>query len=172
MDAAELREMSDEQLELELKNTTESLFRLRIQAQTERLDAPSELRRHRRLVACIKTIQAERDLGSSLNVSAQFVRRSNGTPLTGSEYRAKLFDKNVFVKDPIVEAELDKNGQVRFTCNLKDENQRESFAKLFKEQPQVYIVLEKDSKAVFRSSPHAIRRKRERAAVKLGTFKV
>ena len=37
MKAAELRDMSDEQLELTLKETCESLFRLRIQAQTERL---------------------------------------------------------------------------------------------------------------------------------------
>jgi large subunit ribosomal protein L29 len=63
MKAAELREMSDEQLQLTLKETAENLFRLRIQAQTERLDAPSELRRHRRLVARIKTIQRERQSG-------------------------------------------------------------------------------------------------------------
>jgi len=60
MKASELRDMSDEQLALTLKDTCESLFRLRIQAQTERLDAPSELRRHRRLIARIKTIQRER----------------------------------------------------------------------------------------------------------------
>jgi large subunit ribosomal protein L29 len=36
------------------------LFRLRLQAQTERLDAPSELRKQRRLIARIKTIQHER----------------------------------------------------------------------------------------------------------------
>lgn len=56
----ELREMSDEQLQLTLNETIENLFRLRIQAQTERLDAPSELRRHRRLVARIMTLQRER----------------------------------------------------------------------------------------------------------------
>jgi len=59
--AGELREMSDEQLAITLKETTESFFRLRLQAQTERLDAPSELRKHRRLIARIKTIQAERE---------------------------------------------------------------------------------------------------------------
>jgi len=58
--ASELREMSDEQLLLTLKETSESLFRLRIQAATERLDAPSELHRHRRLIAQIKTILTER----------------------------------------------------------------------------------------------------------------
>ena len=56
----ELREMSDEQLRLTLKDSAESLFRLRIQAQTERLDAPSELRKQRRLIARINTIQGER----------------------------------------------------------------------------------------------------------------
>ncbi len=60
MKAAELREMSDEQLELTLKDTAVSYFRLRIQAETERLDAPSELRRQRRLIARIKTVQRER----------------------------------------------------------------------------------------------------------------
>jgi large subunit ribosomal protein L29 len=58
--ASELRQMSDEQLELTLKEATENLFHLRVQSQTERLDAPSELRRHRRLVARVKTIQRER----------------------------------------------------------------------------------------------------------------
>ncbi len=60
MKASELREMSDEQLQLTLNDTCEGFFRLRIQAQTERLDAPSELRRHRRLIARIKTVQQER----------------------------------------------------------------------------------------------------------------
>jgi large subunit ribosomal protein L29 len=58
--ASELREMSDEQLDLTLKETAENLFRLRIRAQTERLDAPSELRKHRRLIARLKTVQTER----------------------------------------------------------------------------------------------------------------
>ncbi len=58
--ATELREMSDEQLTVTLNETCENLFRLRLQAQTERLDAPSELRKSRRLIARIRTIQGER----------------------------------------------------------------------------------------------------------------
>jgi len=58
--AAELREMSGEQLQELLKQTRESFFRLRLQAETERLAAPSELRKHRRLVARIETVQNER----------------------------------------------------------------------------------------------------------------
>ena len=60
MKATELREMSDEQLRLTLAETEQNLFRLRMQAQTERLDAPSELRRHRRLIARIKTVQSQK----------------------------------------------------------------------------------------------------------------
>ena len=62
--ASELREMSDEQLRLTLKDTSETLFRRRIQAQTERLDAPSELRKNRRLIARIKTIEREREIAA------------------------------------------------------------------------------------------------------------
>lgn len=58
--AAELREMSDEQLTVMLKDTMDNFFRLRLQAQTERLDAPSELRKSRRLIARIKTLRNER----------------------------------------------------------------------------------------------------------------
>jgi large subunit ribosomal protein L29 len=58
--STELRDMSDEQLGLTLNDAVDKLFRLRIQSQTEKLDAPSELRRNRRLVARIKTIQNQR----------------------------------------------------------------------------------------------------------------
>ena len=58
--AKELREMSDEQLQLTAKDAIDKLFRAKVQSQTERLDAPSELKRHRRLIARVKTIQTER----------------------------------------------------------------------------------------------------------------
>ena len=64
MDNSELRDMSDEQLVATLKDTCDSFFRLKMQAQTERLDAPSELRRHRRLIARIKTVQREREIAA------------------------------------------------------------------------------------------------------------
>lgn len=58
--ANELREMSDEQLAAVLKEACTTLFRLRVQSQTERLDVPTELKRNRKLIARIKTIQNER----------------------------------------------------------------------------------------------------------------
>lgn len=63
--ASELREMSDEQLTLELNQASQSLFNLRIQSQTETLNAPSEIRRNRRLIARIKTIQRQRELSGT-----------------------------------------------------------------------------------------------------------
>jgi large subunit ribosomal protein L29 len=71
MKANELREMSEEQLGLTLKETEQNLFRLRMQAQTERLDAPSELRRHRRLIARIKTVQGQRQTTAAQTTAAQ-----------------------------------------------------------------------------------------------------
>jgi large subunit ribosomal protein L29 len=68
--AKELREMSDEQLDLTAKDAADQLFRLRIQSQTEKLDAPTELRINRRLIARVKTIQTERMLAAAAPVEA------------------------------------------------------------------------------------------------------
>lgn len=58
--ARELREMSDEQILLVRKDAAESLFRLRIQAQTEKIAAPSQKKKHRQTIARCETILAER----------------------------------------------------------------------------------------------------------------
>lgn len=58
--AKELREMSDEQVALTLKEAAENLFRLRIRSQTEKIGGTSEKRQHRRLIARLQTIQSER----------------------------------------------------------------------------------------------------------------
>ena len=56
----DLRDMSDEQIRLVWKDAAESLFRLRIQAQTEKLAAPSEMRKHRKTIARCQTILHQR----------------------------------------------------------------------------------------------------------------
>ena len=58
--AKDLREMGDEQLRLVWKDAAESLFRLRIQAQTEKLAAPTEMRKHRKTIARCQTILHQR----------------------------------------------------------------------------------------------------------------
>ena len=60
MKVSEIREMNDEQLAAELAETRRELFDLRFQAATERLDAPSELRKLRKKIARILTVQTER----------------------------------------------------------------------------------------------------------------
>ena len=56
----ELREMSDEQLQATANEAAQTLFRLRFQSQSERLNTPSEIKKNRRLIARIKTLQTER----------------------------------------------------------------------------------------------------------------
>jgi len=60
MKPADIRAMSDEQIGLTLKDTIKHLFQLRCQSATDRLETPSEIRKARKDVARIKTIQTER----------------------------------------------------------------------------------------------------------------
>ena len=52
--------MADEQIRLVWKDAAETLFRLRLQAQTEKLAAPSEMKKQRRTIARCQTILVER----------------------------------------------------------------------------------------------------------------
>ena len=61
-----------------LREACKDLFHLKIKAQTDRLDVPSELLRNRKLVAQIKTILREREIAAEkarataeANVAAQ-----------------------------------------------------------------------------------------------------
>lgn len=58
----DLRGMSDEQLGLTLKDTEKHLFQLRFQSATDRLETPSEIRKAKRDVARIRTVQRQREL--------------------------------------------------------------------------------------------------------------
>jgi len=58
--ARDLRDMSDEQIRLVWKDAAESLFRLKLQAQTEKLAKPSEVQKSRRTIARCQTILRER----------------------------------------------------------------------------------------------------------------
>ena len=64
MKAEEMRSMSEEQLDLTLKETIKNLFHLRVASATDRLETPSELRKARRDIARIKTVQRQRQLAA------------------------------------------------------------------------------------------------------------
>ncbi|MCL2349066.1 MAG: 50S ribosomal protein L29 [Planctomycetaceae bacterium] len=63
MKVSEIRSMGNDQLQELLASTEENFFRLQIQARMERLDVPSELKKNRKLIARILTIQKQRELG-------------------------------------------------------------------------------------------------------------
>jgi large subunit ribosomal protein L29 len=66
---AELRDQTDEQLELQLKDVQNNLFRLRLQSETERLEAPSEIIKAKREIARIKTILRLREIEREKSVA-------------------------------------------------------------------------------------------------------
>ncbi|MEN9555308.1 MAG: ribosomal protein [Planctomycetota bacterium] len=59
--ASSIRELSSEQLDHELRGAQESLFRLRLQAATERNDVPTNAKKLRRRIAQILTVRRERE---------------------------------------------------------------------------------------------------------------
>jgi len=67
---AELRDQTDEQLELLLKDVQNNLFRLRLQSETERLEAPSEIVKAKREIARIKTVLRLREIERERSVAA------------------------------------------------------------------------------------------------------
>jgi large subunit ribosomal protein L29 len=71
MKAAELRQMSEEQLALTLTEEVKNLFHLRFQSATERLETPSELKKAKKNVARILTVRRERELDKQRQAAAK-----------------------------------------------------------------------------------------------------
>ncbi|MEZ5126285.1 MAG: 50S ribosomal protein L29 [Thermoleophilia bacterium] len=61
MKANKLRELSDDELGVRLKDTRKELFNLRFQHATGQLENPQNLNATRREIARLLTLQAERD---------------------------------------------------------------------------------------------------------------
>jgi len=70
MKNSDLRQMTDEQLDLTLKDVIKNLFHLRFQSATDRLETPSEMLKARKDVARIKTLQRERQLAATRQATA------------------------------------------------------------------------------------------------------
>ena len=67
---ADYRGMSEEQLELTLKEEVKNLFHLRFQSATDRLETPSEIRKAKREVARISAVQRLRQLDAQKAAAA------------------------------------------------------------------------------------------------------
>lgn len=70
MKAKELTELGDQQLTDTLRDANQRLFKLRFQAATEKLDAPSELRKVRKDIARIKTVQRLREIKAAAKATS------------------------------------------------------------------------------------------------------
>ncbi|MEN9664338.1 MAG: ribosomal protein [Planctomycetota bacterium] len=104
--ARELREMSDEQIRLVWKDSAETLFKLRLQAQTEKLSAPTDVRKQRRSIARCQTILAQR--GSLVAPAAG----PDGAPAESKvEHDAGLHDKHGKKKRAIGRAKVQSSGK-------------------------------------------------------------
>ncbi len=62
MDAEAIRELTDEEIDEEIRRAREELFRLRFRKAYQELESPAVLRSRRRELARLKTIQREREL--------------------------------------------------------------------------------------------------------------
>ena len=62
MKASEYLNLSDDALAHQLRDVQKQMFELRFQSATDRLETPSEMRKARREIARIKTLQREREV--------------------------------------------------------------------------------------------------------------
>jgi len=65
MKAEELRGMTDDDLAAALRDTQKTLFDLRFQSATDRLETPSMMKKARRDIARIKTVQRQREMSKA-----------------------------------------------------------------------------------------------------------
>lgn len=85
MKTKELRDLTDDDLQQVLDDTCRRLFELRVQAQAERLDAPSELLSSRKLIARIKTVQREKELANGIEAETNADEAVATTQADGQE---------------------------------------------------------------------------------------
>jgi large subunit ribosomal protein L29 len=78
MKSSEYRQMTDEQIGLALRDVVKNLFHLRFQSATERLETPSEIRKAKREVARIRTIQRERQLATARTAAGTVTSPAQG----------------------------------------------------------------------------------------------
>ncbi|UCG75478.1 MAG: 50S ribosomal protein L29 [Gemmatimonadota bacterium] len=67
MDAEAIRELTDEEIQEEIRRAEEELFRLRFRKAYQELESPALLRTRRRELARLKTIRRERQLEAAEN---------------------------------------------------------------------------------------------------------
>ena len=83
----------------------------------------------------------------NFEVTARFIRKGSDTPLTGSAYRLRLYDKDIVDADFLGESALDENGVVKISFShsaFGEWNKLEQY-------PDFYFVLYEDGELIFKS---------------------
>ena len=83
-----------------------------------------------------------------IEVKIRFIAKGSDEPLTGDDYKVKLYDKDLVGSDRLGESGLDANGvaTIKFTHAAFGEwNSLEKY-------PDFYFVLDKAGKEIFKSS--------------------
>ena len=71
MDLKELRQLTEPELEEKAKQFTQELFNLRFQMGTGRLENPMQLRKTKRSIARVKTLQRELAQANSISTASK-----------------------------------------------------------------------------------------------------
>jgi hypothetical protein len=88
-------------------------------------------------------------MGSGLyKVIAEFTD-SNGKPLSGDEYAVTLLDEDRYFDDKLGKSTLNANGEAEFLISAVDIL---SFDSIDERTPDIYFVVRKNGKKVFRSN--------------------
>jgi hypothetical protein len=87
------------------------------------------------------------DKDMHIEVKVTFISKGKDAPVTGSKYKLRLFDKDVFGDDYLGESELNEAGEGRIIFGHKAFGNAFSLETL----PDFYFVLYKDKVPVFQS---------------------
>ena len=84
-----------------------------------------------------------------VRVLARFVSASDGAPVSGPSYSARLYDQDAVTGDLLCTAQPLDDGSVGFTFDLSKASSLDSPGEI---APDLYIVLLRDGEEVFRSA--------------------
>jgi hypothetical protein len=112
----------------------------------------------------------------NLEVKARLIAKGADAPLTGSQYKVRLFDRDFFEDDYLGESGLDENGCI----SILFPPERMNSGTLEDKYPDFFFVLYRDDNVIFQSkvmqdvdpADYATLRMGEGAVIDLGAFLV
>lgn len=83
-----------------------------------------------------------------MHITATFLVKGSGRPLNGTEYSARLYDKDLIRDDFIEVSRLSAEGVAAFTLYTKNISSPDSPRET---RPDLYVVIEKYGEEIFRT---------------------